>query len=234
MLLIVTLQGIKNDGSIPLVFFVLRLIRDIMSMLFRVLCMIGLISVLLTLLLLDFMWRSDARVVHETLPRTAIVFTGDFDRIRKGLELLSSDEVGRLFVTGVNGDAGLNVDRFAGQFDLDAEQAGWIASGKIVLAPDAHTTMENAVEAECWVEAQPDLDSVVLVTSRSHMARASVALEHRIAPVSVVRMPSDPPDGSDRLQVDLIEFGKFAATWVVTLLPRNLWLSEEPSTCARL
>jgi uncharacterized SAM-binding protein YcdF (DUF218 family) len=208
-----------------------KLIFNILGLFFRLLSFVGIAAVVVFFLLIDFMSRSDPYELGGKLPRTAIVFTGDFDRIHLGLDLLSSGSVGRLFVTGVNGDAGLNVARFPKQFELKPDQTAMIETGQITLAPDAHTTLENALEAACWLDIQPDIEAVTLITSRRHMARASVALQHVIAPISVVRVVSNSSDKYDKLQIDLVEFSKFVATWFMTLLPRDIWPANEPALC---
>lgn len=209
----------------------MRLIFKIIHLTLRLLAILGVAAVILALLLFDYMSRTNTPDIRGDLPPTAIVFTGHFDRIHSGLDLLSSGSVDRLFITGVNGDAGLNVARFPEQFELNSKQAGWIANGKIVLAPDAHSTFENALETACWLEHQPDIEAVALITSRRHMARASVALQHGIAPISVVPVVSDPSSEHNNFQIDLIEFGRFSATWVITLLPSALWPANEPALC---
>jgi uncharacterized SAM-binding protein YcdF (DUF218 family) len=211
--------------------YLLQLILGIAGLIFRLFSFIGIAAVILAFLLVDFISRSDPYQVGRVIPRTAVVFTGDFDRIYRGLALMSADRVDRLFITGVNGDAGLNAASFPRQFGLNADQVDWIATGKIVLAPDGYSTLENALEAACWLDRQSDIKAVTLVTSRRHMARASVALQHAIAPMAVVRMVSDPAAVYDRNQLNLHEFGKFVATWFITLLPRRLWPGTEPSLC---
>ncbi len=209
----------------------MQLISVILGWVLRLLTLVGVVAVILFFLLLDFMSRSDPYEGSGQLPRSAVVFTGDFDRIRKGIELLSSGSVDQLFITGVNGDAGLNVARFSRQFELSPDQAEWVANGRIILAPDAHSTLENARETICWLDHQANIKAVTLVTSRRHMARASVALQHGISPISVVRVVSDSTDEYDKLQLDLVEYGKFVATWFITLLPGDLWPGNEPALC---
>jgi uncharacterized SAM-binding protein YcdF (DUF218 family) len=211
--------------------WLLQLIVDIKDLIVRLLAIFGFAAVILVFLLFDFMSRSGAHNADHDLPRTAIVFTGDFDRIHFGLDLLFSGRVDRLFITGVNGEAGLNVARFPKQFELSSEQVGWMERGQLVLAPDAQSTLENAREAACWLDHQPGTDAVALITSRSHMARASVALQHGIAPIRVVRVVSDAPGKFDKSEINLVEFGKFSATWIVTLLPRAFWPADEPKNC---
>ncbi len=199
---------------------------------FRLLCIAGLAAVILALLLLDFISRSDASDHGGELPRTAIVFTGQYDRIDLGLELLASDRIDRLLISGANRTSGLIDVRFPGLFDPTSEHYMWIETGRIILTPDAHSTFENAVEAACWLETQSGPDAVTLITSQRHMARASLALQRAIGPVSVVRAISDPSENYDKYQIDMMEFSRFAATWAVTLLPRALWPSNEMTICS--
>jgi len=207
------------------------LILDIITVIFRLLSIVGVTAVILALLLFDFMSRTDVYDHSGDLPRTAIVFTGAHDRVELGLDLLSSGRVDRLFISGANQTSGLSFHRFPQLFDPDSEEAGWIASGRIVLAPDAHSTLENALEAACWLRGDPEVEEVALITSQRHMARASVALQHAIAPISVVRVVSDPSRKYDKFQLDLGEFSKFTATWIITLLPFKLWPANESTIC---
>ncbi len=142
--------------------------------------------------LADFALRSRPNIENSPLPNTAIVFTGQFDRIERGLELLAAEEVQQLFISGVNPKAGLTMRGFADQFSLTADPSAWLETGKITLAPDAHTTLENALETACWLEDNPSVQTIMLITSQRHMARASLALERAIGPVRVVRVASDP------------------------------------------
>ncbi|MFZ5965204.1 YdcF family protein [Thalassococcus sp. BH17M4-6] len=167
----------------------------------------------------------------DVLPPTAIVFTGQYDRIERGLELMTDGRVERLFISGVNPKAGLYIDRFAAQFDLTPRQREWLAEGRIILSPDARSTLENALETACWLEDQPEVQAVTLITSQRHMARASLALERAIAPVRVVPVASDPADADAGRSRDPDEASELAATWAITLLPRELWSENELTYC---
>lgn len=174
-------------------------------------------------MVVDFALRSRVIDNSDQLPSTAVVFTGQFDRIERGLDLLATEQVQRLFISGVNPKAGLTMRGFADQFALTADQRLLLEADKIALAPDAHTTLENALETACWIERQPDVQSVALITSQRHMARASLALERAIGPVRVIRVTSDPVEAHLSPWKNLIEARKFVATWGLTLLPRRLW-----------
>lgn len=172
---------------------------------------------------------ADVSAEDDVLPPVAIVFTGQYDRIERGLELLSEGRVKQLFITGVNPKAGLRLERFADQFSLTSEQRDWLAQGRIILAPNARSTIENAIETACWLGSQPEVRSVTLITSQRHMARAALALERAINPVHVVRVASDTAD-ADQLN-DPGEAREFAATWAITLLPRDLWPTDNLADC---
>ncbi len=211
---------------------VLRLFHKIIVLLIRLFSIVGFMAAILAFLFLDFLSRAEVQDHGSDLPRTAIIFTGQYDRLDLGLELLASESLDRLFVSGANRTSGLIKERFPALFEPKTEQVDWIANGRVILAPDAHSTLENALETACWLDAHDDVQEVILITSQRHMARASVALQRAIAPVSVVRVISDPTKKYNKYQVDLKEFSRFAATWVVTFLPRSLWPGNVPTNCA--
>lgn len=183
------------------------------------------------LLLADFVRRGNAIERFNALPSTAIVFTGQFDRIERGLDLLSEGHVDRLFISGVNAKAGLGVERFADQFSLTAQQMSWLESGVIILSEDANTTLENAIETACWLETQPETDAVVLISSKPHLPRASLALSATIGPVDIVRVASDLEYGRQGAGYPLSEFRRFVATWAIVMLPHSFWPIELPGMC---
>lgn len=206
-------------------------LRELIRLISRVLAVCGALALVLAMLFLDFIDRSDVGTTPDALPRTAIVFTGQYDRIHVGIDLLTAGRVDQLFITGVNSPAGLDVSRFVTQFGLSPGQATWLETGKIILAEEANSTFENAWETECWLRVQKDIDAVALITERRHMPRASVALRNTIWPIRVVRVYSDALKKYDPFQIDLKAFGAFIATWGVTVLPYAFWPATEPLKC---
>lgn len=165
------------------------------------------------------------------LPATAVVFTGQFDRIAVGLDLLSEGKIQTLFISGVNRGAGLSTAGFADQFHLSPALRQDLASGRIVLKSEAQDTLENACETARWLRTEPSINRLLLITSRRHMPRASLALERatrfrvRIERLSV---------GEELLQdpsAFLSEGIKFAKTLAISFLPERLWPDDENGLC---
>lgn len=187
------------------------------------------LGMLLCTALLDFVRRSAVFADAADHPETTIVFTGQFDRVYHGLDLLAAGHTRQLFISGINPGAGIRVQGFAKQFGLTPPLITALEDGRIILATGAGTTVENAVETACWLHQQPEIDTVALVTSPQHMARASVALDRALWGVKVMRVPSHQPVRG--LRPDRRELVKFIATWFVTLLPRPLWPVDESRLC---
>lgn len=181
----------------------------------------------------EFSTRTVTQTDAADLPSTAVVFTGQFDRIALALSLFEQGEIDRIFISGVNSGAGVTQQGFAEQFQISSHARAALGSGQIILAPDANTTIENAMEASCWLDTQPSVREIVLITGRYHMPRASWALERASAgSISVRRLyPTGPAASDTRSRPRLLELAKFGATVVFTALPRQLWPATQPTSC---
>jgi uncharacterized SAM-binding protein YcdF (DUF218 family) len=165
------------------------------------------------------------------LPQTAVVFTGQFDRITLGLDLLSSGQVQRLFISGVNAGAGLSPETFSQQFKLTEALQAKLQSGDIILATDAQDTLENACETSRWISSNDGVKSVLLITSRFHMPRASLALARATDfSLPLQRLSVDDADSEGVTQL-LTEFIKFSKTLLVSFLPEALWPDDRSGVC---
>lgn len=146
----------------------------------------------------EFVIRSEVSAEVTDLPKTAVVFTGQYDRTELALQLFDQGRLDRIFISGVNGGAGMSVKNFAQQFRLSPKARAALETGQIILSPDANTTIENALETSCWLNRQSDVREIVLITSRLHMPRASWALESALTSnVRVHRLSPEAPPGDD-------------------------------------
>ena len=186
------------------------------------------IAIPLGIVALFGVWMRDT-ASPGALPRTAVVFTGQFGRVTAALDLLSEGKIARIFISGVNAGAGIRPTTFAEQFKLPDALRQELASGGIVLASDANDTLENGCETAEWLAGNPDVTSVVLVTSRFHMPRAFLSLKRASdGGILIERLSVDDADvGGGRL---IDEFMKFAATLVTSLIP-TVWADERPGIC---
>lgn len=189
------------------------------------------IALAFTWIVLSFALRASSTVEKPTLPRTAVVFTGQFDRVEKGLALLEENSIGRLFISGANGGAGMRLETFARQFNLSTVLQDYLTKGRITLAAEAQDTIENALETSCWLSEYPKTERVLLITSQLHMPRASLALE-RASGVRVERLVTGAAgiNAGDLLNA---EFWKYVGTWFVTLLPTQMWPARSGFSCEK-
>ena len=138
---------------------------------------------------IDFAHRMASIRSAEGLPENAVVFTGQFDRVRAGLEILRQGRVETVFISGVNSGAGIQKERFATQFSLDPNLEQALASGRLALGERAQNTLENAAETACWHRERGLSGPLLLITSCPHMPRASMALERSLPGIDVMYVP---------------------------------------------
>lgn len=191
------------------------------------------LAALAVLIVCEFSIRSMAAADANNLPTTAVVFTGQFDRVELALDLFDQGRLDRIFISGVNGRAGIKPEGFAEQFGISSKARAALNSGRIILAPDANTTIVNALETACWLKHQPRVREIVLITGRAHMPRASWALESALAgSVSVSRLsPEVLNTDNARSRWNMSELLKFAVTVPLTALPRHFWPGETSRFC---
>jgi uncharacterized SAM-binding protein YcdF (DUF218 family) len=158
-------------------------------------------------------------------PPNAVVFTGAYDRIDAALDLLSEGRVRRVFISGVNANAGLSPATFVQQFEPRHPQLAALVACCVEMGEAADTTLQNALETSCWVQRRGLSGPLVLITSTAHMARASAALAAVLPDTPIVRVavPSEGPQRESRLAA--LEYLKHLATQALLVLPgaRALW-----------
>jgi uncharacterized SAM-binding protein YcdF (DUF218 family) len=151
-----------------------------------------------------------------------VVFTGQFQRVDVGLRLANAGAVPRLYISGVNGNAGIDPDHFVEQFSVrnpDIADLRRLIACCVEWGVRADNTFQNAQGTKCWVERGGLTGPLLLITSRQHMARAMAALSGALAGHVIVPYPVEddgpPAVGRSRMRTYL----KYLVTIVVARLP---------------
>ncbi len=160
-----------------------------------------------------------------------VVFTGAYERVDAGLQLVAAGATRRLFISGANGGAGIFPGRFVPLF---SERNPNIADFErlmkccVELGEAANNTLENAWETRQWLRKRQITGSVALITSRLHMARALTLLSATIAPQKVIPYAiEDSLVDADPLRQRALEYLKFLSAVIAARVP---WLdvAKEP------
>lgn len=160
----------------------------------------------------------------DTVSRSAaaIVFTGQFDRVDAALRLVDRGLVNRVHVSGLNARAGLSPATFAAQFaarNPDLSDVDRLVQCCVSWSVQPDTTLQNADEARCWVEQSQIEGSLLLVTSRLHMARAHLALSRALGDRTIVPYPVADSGGELTTRARAREFIKLIALTVAVRAP---------------
>jgi uncharacterized SAM-binding protein YcdF (DUF218 family) len=153
----------------------------------------------------------------------AVVFTGQFERVDVGLRLADAGTVPRLYISGVNGNAGLdpNPVHFVEQFSIrnpEIADLRRLVACCVEWGERADNTFQNAQDTKCWVDRRGLTGPLLLITSWRTLARATAALSGALPDRVIVPYPVEdgPPEvGRNRMR----EYLKYLATIVAARLP---------------
>ena len=160
----------------------------------------------------------------DRLPGTAVVFSGDFRRIDAGLTLLAEHDIQRLFVSGVNGGAGLSPQTFVRQFAQRNPQITdlpGLVNCCVAFGLEAKNTFQNAAETRCWLDRANVDGPVLLITSRSHLPRALLALSASIPSRRIIAYPIEERIATHGALKEITNFTKLVGASVLIHAP---WL----------
>jgi uncharacterized SAM-binding protein YcdF (DUF218 family) len=173
----------------------------------------------------DFRNRLNSSLPQFDMPERAVVFTGKYERVWKGLELLENGEIESLFISGANRRSGVYKERFISQFSIEGELLEALSDGRIILGELGRDTFQNAKETACWLEGKNYTDPILLITSVSHMPRASYALEHEMPGGELWRLSvPETVTGEEMNNLLWQEFKKYLLTSVLSRVPAR-WRS---------
>jgi uncharacterized SAM-binding protein YcdF (DUF218 family) len=151
----------------------------------------------------------------------AVVFTGQFERVDVGLRLADAGAVPRLYISGVNGNAGMDPAHFVEQFSIrnpDIADLRRLVACCVEWGQRADNTFQNAQDTKCWVDRRGLAGPLLLITSRQTMARAMAALSGALPDRVIVPYPVEdglPTVGRTRMRAYL----KYLVTIVAARLP---------------
>ena len=176
----------------------------------------------------EFLRRSVPELTLQDVPRTAVVLTGDPQRVQFALDAMDAGRFDRLYVVG----EGIDPQRFAAQFGLSAKLLRALESGDIVVSSESTSTLENGIETRCLLRDDSQINGITLITSQYHMPRASLAVDRALrARIDVVRLPSDAAKENRIPPIRESEWQKFLASWAITLAPQSFWVSGSIKPC---
>lgn len=154
----------------------------------------------------------------------AVVFTGQFERVDVGLRLAEAGAVTRLYISGVNGGAGMDPAHFLEQFSMrnpDITDLPRLVACCVEWGERAENTFQNAQDTKCWVDRRGLTGPLLLITSRQTLARAMVALSGALPERAIVPYPVEdrvPTIGWARMRTYL----KYLVTIVAARLPLSV------------
>lgn len=152
----------------------------------------------------------------------AVVFTGQFERVDAGLRLVDAGAVRLLYISGVNGNAGMDPAHFIEQFSVrnpDIADLRRLVACCVEWGQRADNTFQNAQDTKCWVDRRGLTGPLLLITSRQTMARAMAALSGALPDRVIVPYPVE--DGPARMvgRIRMRAYLKYLVTIVAARLP---------------
>ena len=144
-------------------------------------------------------------------PADAIIaLTGSKDRIRKGINLLDQKKAKTLLITGVHVD--FRENNLKDIWNKDEALPCCISLGY-----EARDTIGNALETKKWIEKNP-LDSMILVTSKYHIARSVMIFKTLLPDITIYPYPVSSYPASlwnaDFWRISFKEYNKTLLTWL--------------------
>ena len=177
---------------------------------------------------LTFLWLAGfglfLEYVHGLQPQNPnqptdaiIVLTGGAQRVNKGLDLLSTGQGKKLFITGVNGHVNLQEILNLWKRPIIQQDSDDCC---IILDHKARNTIQNAQETREWAQAE-NIKTLRLVTSDYHMPRAQLEFHENMPGTLILPWPVKAHE-ADSAMPDFVRlaFGEYNKT-LLTLIKVN-------------
>lgn len=170
-------------------------------------------AVVLALGYVDFDVFDGSTPAPSERPFAAVVFTGGFDRIDLGLQLLNAGAAPRLYISGVSVDPHFFPGAFYSIFQQrnpNIRAMRRLVECCVEWDGLATNTFQNGRETKCWSKRHPLTGGLLLVSSPLHMARAKAVLQANLPHSEIIPRPtaSQRPDSQTRM----VEYLKLVGT----------------------
>jgi uncharacterized SAM-binding protein YcdF (DUF218 family) len=148
---------------------------------FLTLCIIGL--VVIAVLFIDFTYKTFSYRQSTQKTDAIVVLTGGKGRVEEGVRLFRESRAKFLFFVGV--------DPSVRKSDLYRPKQGDPSSDNVILEKSSRNTLENSIFGRDVI-VQSGVHSILLITSRYHLKRASILFRNSLPKdITIIPYPVD-------------------------------------------
>jgi uncharacterized SAM-binding protein YcdF (DUF218 family) len=148
---------------------------------FLTICIIGL--VVITALFIDFTYKTFSYRQNTKKTDAIVVLTGGKGRVEEGVRLFRESRAEFLFFVGV--------DPSVKKSDLYRPKPGDPSADNVILEKSSRNTLENSIYGRDVI-VRSGVHSVLLITSRYHLKRASILFRNSLPKnITIVPYPVD-------------------------------------------
>ncbi len=148
---------------------------------FLTLCIIGL--VVITVLFIDFTYKTFSYRQNTLKADAIVVLTGGRGRVEEGIRLFRESRAKYLFLVGV--------DPSVRKSDLYRSRPGDPPADNVILEKSSRNTLENSIYGRDVI-VRSGVRSVLLITSRYHLKRASILFRNSLpSNITIIPYPVD-------------------------------------------
>jgi uncharacterized SAM-binding protein YcdF (DUF218 family) len=145
------------------------------------LCIIGL--VVITVLFIDFTYKTFSYRQNTQKADAIVVLTGGKGRVEEGIRLFRESRAEFLFLVGV--------DPAVRKSDLYRPKPGDPSADNVILEKSSRNTLENSIFGRDVI-VHSGVHSVLLITSRYHLKRASILFRNSLPKdITIIPYPVD-------------------------------------------
>lgn len=148
---------------------------------FLTLCIIGLVVV--AVLFIDFTYKTFSYRQSAKKADAIVVLAGGKGRVEEGIRLFRESRAEYLFFVGV--------DPSVRKSDLYRPRPGDPSADNVILEKSSRNTLENSIFGRDVI-VQSKVRSILLLTSRYHLKRASILFRHSLPKyITIIPYPVD-------------------------------------------